>query len=251
MGKEPGECHVYSVLIHSFTHFSPIGKYPQVELCLPQRYNTWEVLGEIRTIIFDLGGVIIDLDVDATMKGFSSMSGLTLPEVREWYAAQPVFKDFEKGLITEADFRQAIREAFSLNGVGDEEIDRVWNAMLADLPVSRLHFMQSLMARYRVMILSNTNSIHVRQLNTNMLPGIAGADSLNPFAHEVLFSHDIHLRKPDRAIFRYVLEAYSLVPGETMFLDDNPENVAGAREVGIRAEYITHPDIVFDLFNTQ
>jgi glucose-1-phosphatase len=205
-------------------------------------------LQQLRTVIFDLGGVIVDLDVEKTMKGFAQLSGFSLQKVKDLYASQQIFRDFEKGLITETDFRQGLRNLFSSDKVTDEEIDRVWNGMLLGAPRSRLQFMQALKDRYLVVILSNTNSIHVREMYERILPRFANAASFEPFVHQVYFSHDIHLCKPDHEVFRFVLNAHNLLPQETVFLDDNLDNLAAAQDLGINVEHIAHPDRLFDLF---
>lgn len=205
-------------------------------------------MSRIRTIIFDLGGVIIDLDVEKTLKGFSRRSGLPLAMVKELYATLPVFHEFETGRISETDFRVNLRDLFPMKAVVDEEIDSIWNSMLLGIPRSRLDFMKALKRKYTVIILSNTNSIHVREMYNGILPKAVSERSFTPFANHVYFSHDVHMRKPDREIFRHVIDTHKLVPGETMFLDDNLDNVNGASGLGMQVTHIKHPDMMFDLF---
>ena len=117
----------------------------------------------IKTIIFDLGGVIIDLDVDRTIKGFSALSGFSSEKVKDLYTSHPVFYEFEKGLVSEAGFREEVRNLFHSNGVTDGDIDDVWNSMLLGIPVQRLNLLNRLKESYRVMILSNTMIIISKQ----------------------------------------------------------------------------------------
>lgn len=204
-------------------------------------------MNNIKTVIFDLGGVILDLDVNATIRQFSLLSGMSLEEVRELYSTHPVFHQLEKGIVDEEVFRKEVRDLFDSKRVSDERIDDAWNSMLVRVPEARLTLLKELKNQYHVIILSNTNSIHVRHINQVILPQ-AGAYSLEPFVHRVYFSHELKMRKPDAEIYQHVLSAGSLQPEETVFLDDNGDNIVAAEKLGINIVHITHPDKVFELF---
>ena len=208
-----------------------------------------DILNNIKTIIFDLGGVIIDLDVDRTIRGFSALSGFSPEKVKEIYTSHPVFHEFEKGMVTESGFREVVRSLFHSEGVSDDNIDEIWNGMLLSIPRQRLELMRRLKENYKVMILSNTNSIHVQQMYSNILPDVAGVSSFDPFVHKTYYSHDIRMRKPDAEIYQYVLDDFNLKAGETVFLDDNIDNVRGAEQLGIQVKHITDTRILFDLFS--
>jgi putative hydrolase of the HAD superfamily len=206
-------------------------------------------LNNITTIIFDLGGVIIDLDVSRTINRFSALSGFPTEKVKELYKTQPVFHELEKGLITDEDFRQAVRSLFNADSVSDISIDDAWNAMLLSIPLQRLNLLRKLKDRYRVMILSNTNCIHVRDIHDRILPAIAGVTSFDSFVHKVYYSCDLKMRKPDSEIYQFVLDDYNLRPGETIFLDDNTDNVMGAERLGINVKHIPDANVLYELFD--
>jgi len=205
-------------------------------------------LKNIKTIIFDLGGVIIDLDVNRTINEFSALSGFSLEKVKNLYTTKPVFHNYEKGLVTDESFREEIRGLFQSKGVEDDRIDDAWNAMLLGIPKSKLQLLQRLKEHYQVMILSNTNSIHVKQME-QMILKVSDFSSFDHFVHKVYYSHILRMRKPDAEIYQYVLEDYNLCAEETIFLDDNVDNVKGAEQVGIRVKHITDSNQIFDLFN--
>ncbi|HEX5169263.1 MAG TPA: HAD family phosphatase [Cyclobacteriaceae bacterium] len=207
------------------------------------------MLKNIHTIIFDLGGVIIDLDVEKTIRGFSTLSNFSEEKVREIYATHPVFHDFEKGLVTDEVFRDTVRGLFNSNGVSDKDLDEAWNAMLLGIPKPKLDLLVTLRERYRVLILSNTNSIHVQVMNNIILPDVAGVKSFDPFVHKAYFSHDLRMRKPDAEIYQHVLDDADLRPEETLFLDDNVDNLQGAAKLGIRVKHVTGARQVLDLFD--
>ncbi|MBU2914805.1 MULTISPECIES: HAD family hydrolase [Reichenbachiella] len=199
----------------------------------------------INTIIFDLGGVIINLDEQATVRAFAELSGKPIAQVVEMYQVSDVFKRYEMGLISSVEFRTAIRQLMETDAT-DDVIDQAWNAMLGEIPMARLDFMLQLQKEYSVLILSNTNEIHETAFN-QILAEVSGKASLHDFAHEVYFSHRLHLRKPNADIYEEVLRQSGKSANECIFLDDKPENLKGAASVGIHTMHITTPDHIFQL----
>ena len=202
----------------------------------------------IKNLIFDLGGVILDLSVDHTLQSFSAISGLEKAAVQKLFVSSPGFEAYEKGLIDDTAFRDFVRQTYSL-AVPDADIDASWNAMLLGIPTAKLALLQRLMNEYKVYLLSNTNTIHLKYINETMLPGIAGVTSLDPYFHRTYYSHIMKKRKPDAEIFVQVLEENDLKPEETLFLDDNVHNVEGARALGIQTVHVVTPDLIMDYFN--
>jgi putative hydrolase of the HAD superfamily len=206
-------------------------------------------LKDIKTIIFDLGGVIIDLDIDRTIQGFSLLSGFSPEKVKSIYNTDPIFHDYEKGLLDDNVFRDNIRNTFDSDHVADDEIDHAWNAMLLGIPAAKLKLMGRLKERYQVLILSNTNNIHVQTMYNKILPQAAGVSSFDSFVHKAYYSHVMRMRKPDADIFQYVLDDFKLKPGETVFLDDNADNIKGAALLSIKVKHITNSNQLFELFD--
>jgi len=205
----------------------------------------------IRNLIFDLGGVIIDLSVDDTLQAFSDLSGMEKEKVNELYVSSPGFEAYEKGLMTDEDFRDFVREVFSIQSSA-AEIDTCWTAMLKGLPVERLQLLRKLRENYYVFLLSNTNSIHVNYINQMMLPAIGQhGNSLDSYFHRAYYSHMMKKRKPNADIFEQVLEENSLLPEQTLFLDDNISNLEGAKQLGIKTVHVVTPDLIFDYFHEQ
>jgi FMN phosphatase YigB (HAD superfamily) len=202
----------------------------------------------IKNLIFDLGGVILDLSVDHTLQSFSAISGLEKAVVQRLFVSSPGFSAYEKGLISDEEFRDFVRQTYSVK-VPDADIDASWNAMLLGIPMVKLQLLQRLMNEYRVYLLSNTNTIHLKYINETMLPGITGVTSLDPYFHRTYYSHIMKKRKPDAEIFVQVLEENDLKPEETLFLDDNAHNVEGAKALGIRTLHVVTPDLIMNYFN--
>ena len=205
----------------------------------------------IKNLIFDLGGVILDLSVDQTMEQFSALSGLDKQRVKDLYASTPGFEEYEKGLMNDQDFRDFVRAVFSVNS-SDEEIDTCWTAMLLGLPIRKLNLLQSLKKNFSVYLLSNTNNIHLNYINQIMLPGITHpGNSLDSYFHRAYYSHIMKKRKPNADIFEQVLNENSLLAHETLFLDDNLPNIEGAKQLGIQTVHVVTSDLILNYFHEQ
>lgn len=205
----------------------------------------------INALIFDLGGVIVDLSVDHTLQAFSDLSGFEKEKVKDLYYSSEGFEAYEKGLITDDDFRRLVRETYGINSPA-EVIDASWNAMIRGLPLRKLQLMEKLQERYSVFLLSNTNSIHISYVNEILLPGIGQQGrSLDSYFHHAYYSHVMNKRKPDADIFEQVLEENRLAPERTLFLDDNRDNIEGAKKLGIETVLVVTPDLILDYFHEQ
>jgi putative hydrolase of the HAD superfamily len=202
----------------------------------------------IKNLIFDLGGVILDLSVKDTLESFSTLSGLSLQKAKELFVSSPEFELYEKGAIDDKEFRQFVRKLYNVS-VSDDALDKCWNAMLMGLPKSKLDLLLELKKQYNVYLLSNTNNIHLTYINNVIIPPVTGGNSLDDFFHRSYYSHLMGMRKPDAEIFRQVLDDNNLTAGETLFLDDNADNITGAAQVGIQTVHVTHPDLIIEYFN--
>jgi glucose-1-phosphatase len=197
----------------------------------------------VKNLIFDLGGVILDLSVDHTLQAFSQCSGINVEQVKEIFISSPEFNEYEKGAINDEQFRKFIRKVYCVEA-SDQEIDQCWNAMLRGLPLAKLQLLKELKKQFSVYLLSNTNGIHLQHINEKMLRELTGENLLDLYFHRAYYSHRMGKRKPDADIFEQVLQENGLNPSETLFLDDNPHNIAGANSLGIKTVYVTHPDLM-------
>jgi len=193
-------------------------------------------LQKIKTIIFDLGGVIIDLHVEKTISAFAQLSGLSEPEVESEYLSAQFFKQYEKGLISDSQFRQALREEFHVEA-NDGEIDEAWNSMLGDIPADRIESVKELMRNFKCIVLSNTNAIHERAFH-KILSRSFPYQHLNDLFHEVYFSHELNQRKPDQEIYKNVLSLSKTSAAEALFMDDGQTNLDSADQLGIHTLHI-------------
>jgi glucose-1-phosphatase len=199
--------------------------------------------GSFRNLIFDLGGVIINLSFQRTFEAFSALSGKTIEEIKELARSRDEFLQYETGKINDTQFRQFIRGSMGI-GQTDEHIDRAWNAMLLDIPRNRLEILRRLGERYHLYLLSNTNAIHVKAFEEIMTNTIGS--SIENFFDKVYYSHQVGLRKPDKAIYTHVLEKNNLIAEESVFFDDMMPNLEGAGRVGITTIHVTNADELFE-----
>jgi putative hydrolase of the HAD superfamily len=199
----------------------------------------------IKNIIFDLGGVILNLSVESTLKKFAVLSGHPIDKIIELYYSREEFLQYERGEITNDEFRKSLRDIFGITHT-DPELDATWNSMLGDIPKERIELLKELKPKYKTFLLSNTNAIHLDHF-TGMVYKDYGL-ALDPLFHKAYYSHLVKMRKPDPAIYEFVLRDNGLKGEETIFLDDNLPNLKGAASVGIQTFHVTHPDLIFSLF---
>jgi glucose-1-phosphatase len=202
----------------------------------------------IKNIIFDLGGVILDLSVDHTLQSFSALSGIDQQTVEKIFVSTPEFFLYEKGQLTDAEFRDFVKKVYRMSAT-DEQLDASWNAMLRGMPIKKLELLDHLRSKYNVFLLSNTNNIHHEYINKVMMPAVSPGRPLEDFFHRAYYSHKMKMRKPDAEIFEQVLDENNLVAAETLFLDDNASNITGAAGVGIQTVFVDSPNLMLEYFN--
>jgi glucose-1-phosphatase len=190
-------------------------------------------MGQIKNIIFDLGGVIINLDIPKTIQEFNKLSPKPFETIYTQLQQSPIFDQFDKGEISERDFLDALKDALE-DDISDEQLVYAWNAMLLDFPKHRLELLKKLKSNYRIFLLSNTNEIHVDELE-KILFKEHGFENLEPFFEKVYYSCRVKMRKPNADIFEMVLKENDLLASETLFIDDSPQHIEGAKNAGIRA----------------
>ncbi|MCD6331925.1 MAG: HAD-IA family hydrolase, partial [Bacteroidales bacterium] len=211
-----------------------------------------------KNIIFDLGGVLMQIDFTLTFHAFEQLVAQN-PEhaERRKFSAQLLFQDpavkqilegFETGKITEQVFRTGIMAASGLT-VSDEEFDAAWNALLMYYPEDYIPLVQQLRKNYRVFLLSNTNSIHRRYFN-HKLKEQFGIESMDHLMDQAFYSFELGFRKPDPRIYQKMQEQTGISFEETLFLDDLEDNIISARQAGMQTVWINDTKTITDVFIT-
>ncbi len=187
-------------------------------------------------IIFDLGGVIINLSYQRTAAAFIGLGLKNFDEIYSKARQSHLFDDFEKGIISPVTFRDALRRYLPPE-TENEQLDAAWNAMLLDIPVSRVEWLRAMGNKYRIFLLSNTNSIHVEAF-TAMAEEVYGKGVFENIFEKCYYSCNMGMRKPDAEIFEEVLLENSLSRSNTLFIDDSIQHIRGAEKVGLPAEWL-------------
>lgn len=194
------------------------------------------MIRSIETVLLDLGGVLIDVDYHRTAAAFNALGFDGFEALYSKAQQDHLFDGFEVGALSPDGFRSRI-QALHGKGITAEQVDACWNAMLGRIPQERIDLLRRLRERHRLLLLSNTNAIHVpafeRIISTHN--GIADFRALFDGAY---YSCEIGLRKPDAAAFHHVLERHGADPARTLFIDDSIQHVIGARAAGLHAEHL-------------
>ena len=189
----------------------------------------------IKNILFDLGGVILDINVMATKEKFYNLGFpaklLSYPENME----TDIFYKYETGQLSTEAFRNEVRKFTGIQ-FNDEEFDDAWNAMILGIPKERTDLLIRLAQSYELFMLSNTSPLHV-PIYEKMFEDVAGV-SMPMVFNRRYYSHKIGFHKPDPEAYQYVLKETGILPRETLFLDDNIHNIKAAQELGFRAIHI-------------
>ena len=199
----------------------------------------------IKNIVFDLGGVLIDLDFKSAINGLQKAGFTNVKEQLQAFDNEGIFQKFELGEISADEFRASIRENSNVS-LTDEEVDSLWNLMLLEIPREKLELILDLRSKYMVYLLSNTNSIHWDYVCKNAFNyrGFRVSD----YFEKTFLSFEMHLAKPDKAIFEKMLEDANLLAEETLFIDDSEANCKAAAEVGIHAHHYHIGDDLSKIF---
>ncbi len=198
-------------------------------------------------IIFDLGGVILNLDISRTIRAFSEISGKNFAQWHSQHEQKALFDAFEAGQISSEEFRHAIRAELECP-LTDEAIDNCWNAMLLDLPLERLQLLERLKLQKRTFLLSNTNAIHKTAFE-QIIENQHGISSLSHLFERDYYSHLLGMRKPHPEVFHYILQTHGLQPEETLFIDDSIQHIEGAKQVGLHALHIAGDTDIIRIFD--
>ena len=204
----------------------------------------------IKNIIFDYGNVIFTIDFKKTQDAFKALG---VDNVESFYAHKghhSIFDDFEKGEITADEFRDGIRNITNKPNLTNQQIDDTWNSLLIGVPAGNHELLQKVKQQYRTFLLSNINEIHLNYINKYLKTefDLAGNDV---FFEKIYYSHLLAKRKPNKDIFEQVLKENRLNPAETLFIDDSPQHLKTATELGMQTYLMTFPDTIQSFFKDK
>ncbi len=184
-----------------------------------------------RSIIFDLGAVILDIDFQKTIDAFTKLGITDFDSIFSAALQSDLFDMLDKGTISIENFRKQLI-AMSGKTITITEFDQAWNSMILDFPKKRIEYLLNLRKYYPVYLLSNTNIIHFPVYN-KLLKINFGIDDIRNLFDQVYLSFQLGMRKPQPEIFQLVINENNLKPEETLFVDDNIDNIEAAKILGL------------------
>ena len=190
----------------------------------------------MKNIIFDFGGVIINIDTARIGQVLIKKGIDNLEQVHLHLIENDFYNGLETGHVTPQQFRNAIKSVLNIN-MSDDDIDEAWNAIILDIPPERVRLLEAIRKNYSTYLLSNTNIIHY-DYYSRYFAAAFGYDQLADIFDRAYFSHEMGLRKPNTEIFKRVLKESALIPEDTLFIDDVLENVEAAISVGMNGYHL-------------
>tara|TARA_B110000977_G_scaffold186043_1_gene251510 strand:- start:38 stop:679 length:642 start_codon:yes stop_codon:yes gene_type:complete len=200
---------------------------------------------EIKSIIFDLGGVILNLNYSKTEDEFKKIGVLNFKEFYSQKKQTILFDDFEKGKIKQEEFISSFKESENLK-IKEIDFINAWNAMLLEIPIEKLQFIDSLKKDYKIILLSNTNEIHIKKFEDNLKKNNMLEQFYKCF-NKIYYSSRMGKRKPEENCFNQVLEENGLIAENTLFIDDSIQHIEGAKKAGIKTFHLEKNMSILDL----
>lgn len=194
-----------------------------------------EIKSPVTTLIFDFGGVIINLDLPECIENLKNLGFENVEQFLSNFGQKDFFLQYENGQINTAEFRARIRENTS-SALTDDEIDAAWCSFLCDIPASKVQLLKELRKKYRLLLLSNTNPLHIEHSASKALEPYN--TSLNELFDKLYLSCEMGLTKPSEAIFEALLSDAGLTAEECLFLDDGPKNIETAQRMGFQTYFV-------------
>lgn len=204
----------------------------------------------IKNIIFDYGNVIFDIDFQKAQDSFINLGVSNIHDIYGHKNQNSIFDDFDKGIISAEEFRNEIRRLTGHEELLDQQIDDAWNSLLLGIPAGNHELLLQIKDQYNTFLLSNNNEIHYSWIMDYLKRDFNLEDNSSFFIKDY-YSHLMGMRKPDKEIFEAVLDNHQLNPAETLFIDDSPQHLKTAQELGFKTYLMTKPDTLQHYFATN
>ncbi len=192
----------------------------------------------IKSIIFDLGGVIVDIDFNKAIEAFTRLGARNFDQLFSHIQQVNLFDRMDRGEVSPAGFRDELRSIAGLT-ITDEQFDNAWHSMIMGVPHSRLQLLEDARKNYNTYLLSNTNAIHMETFGQRLQEEY-GVEGIKTFFDKSYLSYEVGMRKPERRIFELVVKDNGLDVSETLFIDDTQQHIESAAALGINT-YLFRP----------
>ena len=192
-------------------------------------------------LLFDFGGVLINIDYQLTVEAVRRLSRAGHGAEFTQASQAELFDKLETGHLSPEEFRAGLRRHYDLEGTNDE-LDAAWHAMLLDVPAERLALIGELRARgHQTALLSNTNALHIAEINRRLATSYGFQHGIADVLDRVFYSQEVGVRKPGEEIFHHALAEMNWQPADVLFIEDSPQHVAAARRLGLRVLHLAPP----------
>lgn len=190
----------------------------------------------IKNLLFDFGGVIINLDKSRAEARFREIGVKNIENYLTTYRHEAIFLDYELGTLDRPQFAQELRKLTGNDKITEADVDYAWQGFLLDIPEYKFDMLKQLGKKYNVYLLSNTNPSAMEWAYTSKFS--TTGEPIQAFFDKCYMSYQIGLAKPDPEIFKYIIRDSGIIPSETLFFDDAQKNITAATELGFQT-YLT------------
>ena len=197
---------------------------------------------DIKAVVFDLGGVLIDIDYQKTIDAFISLGVENASDLYNQFDQSMLFDKYEKGEVSSDTFISQLK-ILTRRNIEKDNIIKAWNAMIGLFPQEKIAFMDKIQSKIPCYLLSNTNDIHLKKVYTNV-----SADFESLF-QKCYYSHIIGKRKPDVETFQWLVDQIDFEASQILFIDDSPQHVKGAIRAGLEAIYYKNEEDLYSIEN--
>ncbi len=198
----------------------------------------------IKNLIFDLGGVLLDIEFKRTVDAFSKLGIKNAYQLNDYPDVLDLFMALERGQHSPENFRKRFRVLSGFDGC-DLDLDEAFNALLVGFVPERIERVQDLNLKYNTYILSNTNAIHCKYYN-QLLYDTMGIKDLDHLVKKAYYSHDLKSRKPEKEIYLRMIADAGIKPAESLFIDDRQENLDAAKTLGLEIMLVNEKHTIME-----
>ena len=206
-------------------------------------------MSEIKNLLLDLGGVVLNVDYHKMVDVFKEYGIMNFDKHFTQAKQVEIIDKFEEGKCTIEEFRNGIRDLINVD-LTDKQIDNAWFSMILDLPKERIELIGLLKLKYNVYLFSNTNELHIELLKKRYEEEF-GFDIFQMLFTKAYFSNEIKMRKPHPESFQWLLNDAEIKAEETLFIEDSPQHIEGAKKVGLNTYWLTGGETINDLYDKK
>lgn len=206
-------------------------------------------MSEIKNLLLDLGGVVLNVDYHKMVDVFKEYGIMDFDKHFTQAKQVEIVDKFEEGKCSIEEFRNGIRDLVKVD-LTDAQIDKAWFSMILDLPKERIELIGLLKLKYNVYLFSNTNELHIELLKKRYEEEF-GFEIFQMLFTKAYFSNEIKMRKPHPESFQWLLNDAEIKAEETLFIEDSPQHIEGAKKVGLNTYWLIGGETINDLYDKK